>query len=316
MLNVSGVNIQKETADSQNNVVSRNFSAVSTTTPNDSTHFSSNSKQKKENFWQKNWGKILLGALTIGTGAIVTKGKLWSKPVSFEKVQTNLAEIFGKKDLSKEETQKLLQTYKDIYKIKDKEEFIKKLFVQVKKDSGYGDNKKIYLTINDKKTSLLDVIKKKSISGGFRMETGEFTIYKESLKQDIFPVMVHEFRHVKQGEFKFRSIAARKTSLEYYVENAKKTIPEICKKNLNAVIKETKKLVNEIFERRKSIYGNLPKFKEGSPEDIIGGKYEDAFLNYVTPDKSVKKYKNNIMEQEAYKNTALAKEILKYIQLN
>ena len=317
MQNVSGVNIQNRNSDSQNNVVSRNFSAVSTTMPNDSTHFTSKLKQKKKNFWQKNWGKIFLSAAAVGIGAIATKGKLWSKPVSFEKVQMNFNKIFGK-NMSKEETEIVLKRYKQISdKYKDfrtvdvQKQYISEMFSQVKKDFGY-EKKNIQLTIGDK-YSAIDHLKHKAMGGGYAENTGKFIITVSPFKSDIFLNIVHEFTHVKQSEIAFRSLSAKELLVKKYTEGVAKKEPDIYAKAPDYIMTEAKKAVNKIFDARRKIHGNLCQFKKGSPEDILGMNYEEAFYNYTSAEKNIRLYKKNHLEQEAHATKPLAKEIFKYI---
>lgn len=277
----------------------------------DCVSFTSKSKEDK-NFVQKHWGKMLLGAIVVGAGVLLTKGKLWDKPPSFEKVQQNLAEIFGKKNLSKEETEAMLAKYQDIHKIKDKKEFITKLFEQVKSDFGYGDNKNIYLTINDKKSSLLDALKHKSKAGEFYPGTGELVVYSSGSRHKIFSRLCHEFTHVKQYDMAFKSTGAKEKLIQKYIENSKKDFPDISKEDFDVVVKTVKEKVEEIFEARRKIYGNSLRFEAGSADDILAKKYYDAGANYVQIDENYEKYKNNLLEQEAYHVTSLAEAISKY----
>lgn len=57
---------------------------------------------------------------------------------TFDVVHKNLSEILGQ-NLSKEETRKLLNNYKNIIKNNKTDEYHNKLFEQVKKDMGYED---------------------------------------------------------------------------------------------------------------------------------------------------------------------------------
>lgn len=278
----------------------------------DSVSFSS--KNKKEGFFQRHWGKLLLGAAAIAAGIVLTKGKLWAKPQaqSLEKIHQNLAEIFGKKDLTKEQAETMLKKYREISQIKDKTEYIKQLFAQVKQDFGYGDNKNIYLVIRDEKIKFADIPKKKGVAG-FCQNNGALSIESFLDKQNIFTSMFHEFTHVRQDEIAFRTIGAREKTVEKGIALIKREVPELYKKDPDAVAKMSKDEADKLFEARKRVFGDLPKFKEGSEEDILGKKYIEADYNYVDADKNVKEYKNNLLEQEAYRITDLAKEVFRHI---
>lgn len=279
----------------------------------DSVNFSSNTK--KEGFFQKHWGKLLLGAVAIAASVVLSKGKLWAKPQpqSLEKIHQNLAEIFGKKDLTKEQAEAMLKEYREISQIKDKTEYIKKLFAQVKQDFGYGDNNNIYLTINTKLSKLSEVLKRKSAIAAFSPETGELTVSKLDTRQYIFANMLHEFTHSRQHGMSFRASNARATLIEKYIAGIKKDLPDIYKKAPNTAAKLATEQAEKTIAARRKIYGDLSAFKEGSEEDIKAKKYLDAWENYTRPEESVKGYKNNLLEQEAFRVTALGKEIFSHI---
>lgn len=281
--------------------------------PNDSASFSS--RPKEESFVKKHWGVMLLGAAALAASAVLSKGKLWAKPQapSLEKIHQNLAEIFGKKDLTKEQAEAMLKKYREISQIKDKTEYIKQLFAQVKQDLGYGDNNNIYLTINTKLSKLSDVLKHKSAAAAFSPETGELIVSKLDSKQDIFANMLHEFTHSKQHGMSFRASNARTTLIEKYVAGIKKDLADIYKKAPETAAKLAAEQADETIAARRKIYGDLPIFKEGSEEDIKARKYLDAWENYTKAEESVKGYKNNLLEREAFRVTEIAKEIFRHI---
>lgn len=316
--NISNQNIQRTNlyADSGNTATVVPIKPSTKEVPQfDSVSFSS--KNKKEGFFQRHWDKLLLGAAAaaIAAGIVLTKGKLWAKPQaqSLEKIHQNLAEIFGKKDLTKEQAEAMLKKYREISQVKDKTEYIKQLFAQVKQDFGYTDNNKIYLTINTKLSKLSDVLKRKSAAGAFHPETGELMVCKLDSKQDIFANMLHEFTHAKQFEIGYRASNARATLIEKYITNIKRDLPDIYKKDPKAAAKLMEKEADKTITIRRKIYGDLPIFKEGSQEDIQARKYLHAWQNYTKAEESVKGNKNNLLEQEAYRVTNLAKEVYRHI---
>lgn len=228
--NIPNINIQRNKvyADLKDSSVSVPVNS-SNVQQVDSVHFTSKTQNENNSFLQKHWGKLLVGAGVIALGAVLTKGKLWDKPPSFEKVHQNLVEIFGKKNLSKEEVETTLKKYQEIYKIEDKNEYITKLFEQVKKDFGYGDNKYIYLTIKNAKVKLSEIFKHKGV-GGFCQNTGEMNFQASLTKKQIFTSMFHEFTHVKQDEIAFRTIGAKEKRIAKYIEYFRQTSPDMYEK--------------------------------------------------------------------------------------
>ena len=83
-------------------------------------------------------GLTVVGALAT-TYACVVGHRMLTKP-SIEKVAQNFSEIF-RRDVSKEEAQKMVKEYKDVFTTKEKDDFVKKIFEQIKKDYGYQDKK-------------------------------------------------------------------------------------------------------------------------------------------------------------------------------
>jgi len=74
-------------------------------------------------------------AAPIGIGILIFKRKT---PLTLDEVQKYFSEIF-KRDLSKDETQTIIQRYQEIMKKDAPEEFCTKLFNEVKKNFGYKD---------------------------------------------------------------------------------------------------------------------------------------------------------------------------------
>lgn len=289
----------------------------------DSTHFTSKQKSNDQSFVQKHWGKMLLGAAAITVGAILTKGKLWAKekPVSFEKVQQNFAEIFGKKNLTKEETEAMLKKYQEIYKIKDKKEFINQAFNQMKKDFGY-ENIPYELEIT-KKLSFVNGAIGLGVNASNKM-----TLYKFMSRKKILEAITHEFTHLRQREYGLR------TSPQKLVEAMKKNIfnglehnPK-AKKDYEKDIKMgdhliAQKCIQELKDLG-ALFGKLPMFEKGSEKYLKGEKYIKAkseqtdFLetNQLFSKTAYTKYRDNLLEQEAWQNGSLMQEIARYIEAN
>lgn len=274
--------------------------------PNDSASFSSQKKQ--EGFFKKHWGKLLLGAAAIAAGIVLTKGKLWAKPQSLEKIQQNLAEIFGKKDLTKEQAEAMLKKYKELLKIKDSKEFITKAFEQVKEDFGYKDIK-INLTINDKpfksETSSNNLWGASSLLG--------IEIFSGDSKKGLLNTLVHEFTHIRQKEFQIRY------DLERFLDTEADSICTIVKNS-----EEYKRAPKESQDKlkaklktflRSNLCGleHLPKIKENTPEQELAENYFKASEEYFDESGKKKDYHGNFLETEAFHNGSLMEEVFRYI---
>lgn len=324
--NISNINIQKANLANLNSNPQDSNISMSVIPQHiqegDSTHFTSKQKSKDQTFVQKHWGKMLLGAASITVGAILTKGKLWAKekPVSFEKVQQNLAEIFDKKNITKEETENFIQKYKEFYKIRDKKEFITKSFEQMKKDFGY-ENIPCELKITEK----LEKNHDGSFTFGHNI-LNKISVYKGFSKNEALNTLCHEFTHLRQREYMIRTSSEKLTeamakgsfnNLEYNPE-----IKKIYEKNPDEfkalILAENQKIVDKLNQ----IFGKLPKFEKNSPQYIQGEKYIEAKAQKIAVvEKSKmsaieidKLYHDNLLEQEAWHNGSLMQEIAKYIQ--
>lgn len=283
----------------------QNLAYINTQTPYDSTSFTSK-QNKKKSFLQKHFGEILIGVGVLAAGVFLTKGKLWGKP-NFAKVQKNFAEIFGKKNLTKEETEKLIQKYREIYNIKDKDEFIRQAFNQIKKDFGY-ENTSITLNICHKR------IKSKSslgASGSYNIQN--IKIYAKRTRARILDTIAHEFKHMKQFESMYRADSKKCTQIVIDMYNLTTSA------ELKEIYAENPKKFNEVVEEffLKKDFGHLPKFKEGSPEYAQSENYFEAKMNY-SKDKAGKNkdYRSNLLEQESIRVGSLMHEIANYIKFS
>lgn len=264
------------------------------------------SKADNKSFLQKHWWKMLIGAGAVAAGIILTKGKLWGKekPASFEKIQQNLAEIFERKDLTKEEAESLLQKYKEIYNIKDKNEFIQQAFNQVKKDLGY-ENTPIEVVIRDK---IIKEDKGRITLASYNPQN--IKIYAKRPKEEILGRLMHEFKHMKQFESMFRGDSKRcaQIFIDFY---------KILKDpSLKKIYDENPKAFEEVVEELLAKYfGHLPKFERNSMEYAQTEKYFEAWKNYNKDSKNgYKDYANNLFEQEAKHIGGLMQEVAKYIK--
>ena len=149
---------------------------------------------------------IGLGVIATITGGLllhknyVTKKSLETNFEKLEndlpKVQKTFREVFLRNDLTEAETKEILRGYKEIEKIKSKEEYVKAVFEHAKKNYQiYNPNMKIAFK------------HKRDIGFGCCPHSNSsIIITRNGLKQDrkkLFEVIHHELRHAKQNEFMY-----------------------------------------------------------------------------------------------------------------
>lgn len=263
--------------------------------------------------------KWLLGI--IGTGAsiygCVVGHRVLSKP-SFETVQKNLSEILGK-DLSKEEAEKILSKYRGICNESSMEEYLNKLFKEVKKDCGYEDLD-LVLKIEKLKDGSFQTFNEHSVNGGAGCVNKEITLYPRTSnnslsrkdRRTLFGTTWHEFKHVKQNEQAYR--ADSKALIDAYVQRLEKNHPEfieeMMKENKCSREDALKDIYEEIGNNLESLFGKYEKYAIGSPEYEKGLKYIENELNYV---KDGPEYYTQLVEKEAHEIGDKARPIFDYL---
>ncbi len=264
--------------------------------------------------------KLLLGALVI-CGTIFASIKLRksagaelipkSEMKNLEQIRKNFSGIF-EKELSEKESEDLAKNYKKICEITDDNEFVEKLFEQIKNDYGFK-NSQIKLEVQDfdsanapgwnaAHSELGNVIRISRIDK------------KYADRESIFGSLFHEFKHHKQFE---TAIAADKLAYEDAV--AHKKLKEYAREQINnnggdkAVINWLKEqgrpILQPEFDRIEKEIGQLPK---DSPLYKKGLEYIEARKNYIQESEiltNTSEYSDNILEKEAFQVGKLAKEI-------
>lgn len=313
--------------------------SVNYTTPPDTVEISAGNKineastQEKQKTGMSTGAKIGLGILgtAAATYGCVVGHRIINKP-SIEKVAKNFSEIF-RRDVSKDEAQKMVKNYDELLKIKDKDEFCKKAFEQVKKDYGY-EKIDIPLIFENTKTN---------IAAGFNHTDGCIYVYNKEMSSNkyILASLIHEFKHAQQAEYGYRTSieklldAVHKNSGRHAIKNIienEKLLASIAKAQ-NKTSKEYKEellklaktedlFVNvggkESFDRnkRKEVYdrlfSSLSPFKLDSENYKQGLKYIEAEAKYIPSGIDEVLYKNNLLEKDAYATEDKFKEIYNY----
>ena len=214
-----------------------------------------------------------------------------------------LSDIF-RREISEEEATKLLAQYKKLIFIENKEEYIKQLFNQLKKDFGWENIDFTYQLCKS------NVDGNSMVNGGFRplfpvvksLPDRDFTIEKfipeiivlrtDMNKKDIFITLFHEFQHCKQHELAYRI-------------DKKKFIDALIK-NRFAKIEKTQEIVDIIDKYKAGInkyyapeWDKMPPLQKNSKEYKLGLKYINNIANYIYIDENKKEYRKQVLERDA-----------------
>lgn len=320
---------------------------VSLETPPDTFELSAESKIKKNK--EKGMPSWLKGLLWIGGTAAAVYGavvghRALTKP-SVEKVAQNFSEIF-RRDVTKEEAHNLIKKYKEIFKIEDADEYCKKMFEQIKKDYGY-EKSNIVLEIHKLKDN--NTVKD---LGAWVTGRGAMELYpvvpdsgKISLeyRKTLFGTIMHEFQHVKQTEYAYRTnmeklaeavfknefkgedtitklkeILNNSIKLKSVAEHWKKSeeltrlkLQELLTKAENGeeIVLHMNSDINKIKTSLNRVFGNFEQFTNDSDKYKQGIRYIDNKKNYIRPEKDRKGYIEQLLENEAYTAEEKSKEI-------
>jgi hypothetical protein len=313
-----------------------NSNSVFEKTPlTDTVEISSKEEKKKGLSTGAKWGIGLVSTALAIYGSVVAHRAI-TRP-TLEKTAKSFSEIFGR-NISKEEAKTLLSEYKELFKIKDADEFYEKAFNQVKKDYGL-EKANIKLRKLYKDDPLLD----KYTLGQWRefygtvfikmpiSQEAERTLLKTE-KLDVISTMIHELKHAKQSELVSRlpddvliddySRRWRKRYAELVGPKAK--TPEEFKKERKLLLKDaftkemkTKLKGKECKDGLQKVFEllNLEKLKPETPEYEQAMKYLKENVNcsegIIRSEKDYAKYRAQLTEQEAFRNQNMFEE-LKY----
>ena len=284
-------------------------------------------------------GLAVVGGLATAYACVVGHRYL-TKP-SIEKVAQNFSEIF-RRDISKDEAQKIVKRYEEILNIEKPEEFYKKAFEQIKKDYGY---EKLNIPLIFKKTN-------GCAAAGWVTNKGELLIYsskdkpisKYERKRALID-LIHEFQHAKQSEYQYRTSptktlkALEKSFARRYYANilglSEEKIAKIAK-SMNMSVKDFRKMIieegkkdkvedirsvggkkmnydiGEAGKRLQELFGHLTPFEKNSKEYELGLKYIENESKYIPSQIDNGLYRNQLLEVEAYGTESKFNEIYNY----
>ena len=268
----------------------------------DTVEFSANNKIQQNGM--STTTKALIGLATVGT---LIGGYFLHKNMTSP--AKKLSKIF-RREITSEEATQLMNRYKEIAKVENKEEYIKQMFKQLKKDYGWEG---IDFTYNLNRTTNLtggsvggfrplSITGKTAPDGNYYIESFTPEIMEVCLnrsKEDIFATMVHEFQHCKQHEIAYRA-------------DKNKFIEAMIKKRLSPEMTEEIAMFKDAIDKYYApVWDKLPALAKGSKEYELGLKYIDNIEHYVSASEDKIKYMQQLVEREAYSAGDKAKDIYK-----
>lgn len=204
------------------------------------------------------------------------------------RAQKTFQEVFMRDNITKEETIEMLKRYKEIKKIKNKDEYMQKLFEEVKKNYGFKDGCLELKTFTNAE---------RKDSGGFVQKLSHFVnINKEQNNRHIFNSMHHEMKHKQQEYFMLNYSGDLKTYLKN-VSQANLKDNSMSPEFIKAILRDRTKWLEQ-FNLKKLDKNNVPeKYREYVEKLLKDVKtYEEAVR---TDGKWNKGYYENFLEVDA-----------------
>lgn len=296
------------------------------------------------------FGIGVIGTLALAIG-LLAKGKtsqakeVVNNVTVKQELQQKFGEIF-KKDFSETEIDKLVENYKQIFKIDNVDDFSKRMFEQIKRDSG-NESKNIEFVIRKCKPGMAE-------GGGYTPQNRtlfldiehENNIVNHEHKKLIFESLIHEFQHVRQYEMaynadctRFANAMTKKRDINEviaFLEDAlKRKTNLVSKSGGEQAIKEAitglkannsdyidlyctvpPEEKSEIIKNIKKSFGTPKQYDKNSENYKMGMKYLENWENYIIPtDATAEQYTQQIVEKEAFDAQYIAREILNLIKI-
>lgn len=243
----------------------------------------SEKKKKKLNF-----KKIFLIGLVLKIVTGVVGLKLY-KANYIKRAQKTFQKVFMRDSISKDETVKMLQRYKEITKIKDKDEYIKALFDETKKNFGLENGCLELKTFTSQEHP--------NIGGFVNKGKPYININKDRKPHEIMDTMHHEMKH-KQQEYMMMNYCG---DFEEYICRIS-PVKDMTKGDLSVEFLETMRKENpkwlEQFNLKELDKKNVPEKYKDYVENLL--KDSKTYVEGIGDNGTVnKEYLNNFIEQDA-----------------
>ena len=244
----------------------------------------------------KNKKTLLAVGASIMTALSIVYGVKKYQVKNIKNIQKAFQEIFIRDDITIEQTRTMLNRYKEIEKIKDKEEYAKALFEEVKKNFGM-----------EKSDIKLLFEEKKGAAGFCKSDNSAIIITPNCSRKNMLGVMHHEFRHAKQHEliYLLDPETAKISFLNPKDPEIEKAICDLIDKagentNVDTLLKQLlekyEQKLNKIVQSR---YGEIDKNKLTGAIKEFAEKLKKAQANYVDMNDNFSAYFKNFMEVDA-----------------
>ncbi len=253
-----------------------------------------------------------LGAIasTVVFGIVAVKQK---KVPALEEAQKVFKDVFMRNDITLTETKQILENYKNISKIKDKEEYIRAIFKEAKKNYGFGD---VEMPLN-----VLGKMRKSArveTMGGAHVSIDKGVDISLRSESPINAVH-HELRHIKQ-----HYLAANYSKNDYYeavfenlynnglrdkngISNSFKSFEDYYK-NMSVV-------VDNCIMNVEKMYGSLTRSNVKPEQYEFAKKCIDNQRKYIDAHLDKPGYLNQFVEKDAYNaGDSIEKLLKKFIQ--
>lgn len=213
------------------------------------------------NIKKKNKKKRTL--IAIGIAAILgTSAVMGLREAHIKKAQKTFQEVFMRDDISRKETVDILKRYKKIEKIKDKDEYVKAMFNEAKKNYKLENIKELELRYGKN----FDKFMTENNLGNAAMNP-EVTIRTTIERKDVKSTVHHELRHIKQHYYAFNY------DTEDWLKYHNSTLEGVFKKypidkstleNFWGVTFDKKNVPEKYHEFAQKVLNNLKDYKDGN----------------------------------------------------
>lgn len=224
-------------------------------------------------------------------------------------VQSRVQRIFLE-DFTKEEAKAIQKKYQDILKISDKDEFLDKLFTELKKDYKL-DNIPIKLDKNFKSGEKVnDIIAAAHFSPNHSQPYLSLGVDRTFDNNQLLRSMTHELRHAKQDLLNYQ-VSTRDDLISMYKDRLK-DFAKSEKENWNQekIDKNAQEMADEIINFYKKL--NIQKLDRNDRNYEFGRQILDSFRTFANQSTNV--YRSTLYETDA-KNTEKIMERLVHNKL-
>ena len=247
--------------------------------------------------------------LALGLGATVLAGIAAHKFIPPMRVQSRVQRIFLE-DFTKEEAKAIQKKYQDILKISDKDEFLDKLFTELKKDYKL-DNIPIKLDKNFKSGEKEnDITKAAHISLSHSEPYLSLGVDRTFDNNQLLRHMTHELRHAKQDLLNYQ-VSTRDDLISVWKDRLKDFAKsEKANWNQEEIDENAQVMADEIINFYKKL--NIQKLDKNDRNYELGRQILDSYRTYANQSANV--YRSTLYETDA-KNTEKIMERLVHNKL-